>query len=107
MQINYRRNGEKFWNQVSVTPIMNRSGGGVANFVSVQQDVSERKASEAAFQLRDHALSNLSEVRGAGVTCRWLGPDPLINLKKSTYVFIFFINFFAVWFTERFWLDVT
>ena len=26
------------------------------------QDVTERKASEAAFQLRDHALSNLSEV---------------------------------------------
>lgn len=28
-----------------------------------RQDVTERKASEAAFQLRDHALSNLSEVR--------------------------------------------
>ncbi len=27
------------------------------------QDVTERKASEAAFQLRDHALSNLSEAR--------------------------------------------
>ena len=34
----------------------------MANFVAVQQDVTERKASEAAFQLRDHALSNLSEV---------------------------------------------
>ena len=28
----------------------------------LRQDVTERKASEAAFQLRDHALSNLSEV---------------------------------------------
>ena len=35
----------------------------MANFVAVQQDVTERKASEAAFQLRDHALSNLSEVK--------------------------------------------
>ena len=47
--------------QISVTPIADKAGR-VANFVAVQQDVTERKASEAAFQLRDHALSNLSEV---------------------------------------------
>ena len=45
-----------------MTPIADKAGR-VANFVAVQQDVTERKASEAAFQLRDHALSNLSEVR--------------------------------------------
>jgi hypothetical protein len=48
--------------QVSLTPI--RDGAGfVTNFVAVLADVTERKASEAAFQLRDHALSNLNEVR--------------------------------------------
>ena len=48
--------------QVSLTPIRDSSGF-VTNFVAVLADVTERKASEAAFQLRDHALSNLNEVR--------------------------------------------
>eukprot|EP00884_Botryococcus_braunii_P007045 jgi/Botrbrau1/16341/Bobra.0345s0005.1 len=79
--INYRKNGEKFWNQVSVTPIMNRSGTGVANFVSVQQDVSERKASEAAFQLRDHALSNLSE--GITISDPNLPENPIVYCNEA------------------------
>lgn len=45
---------------MSITPIKDKSGF-VTNFVAVLQDVTERKASEAAFKLRDHALSNLSE----------------------------------------------
>jgi signal transduction histidine kinase len=48
--------------QISMTPIKDSSGF-VTNFVAVLQDVTERKASEAAFKLRDHALSNLNEVR--------------------------------------------
>ena len=48
--------------QVSLTPIKDRLGF-VTHFVAVLSDITERKASEAAFQLRDHALSNLNEVR--------------------------------------------
>jgi hypothetical protein len=49
------------WNiQVSLTPIKD-AGGFITNYVAVLQDVTERKSSEAAFKLRDHALSNLSE----------------------------------------------
>ena len=47
---------------MSLTPIKDGTGF-VTNFVAVLSDVTERKASEAAFQLRDHALSNLNEVR--------------------------------------------
>ena len=50
------------WRQVSLTPIKDRLGF-VTHFVAVLSDVTERKASEAAFQLRDHALSNLNEAR--------------------------------------------
>lgn len=46
--------------QVSLTPIKD-AGGFITNYVAVLQDVTERKSSEAAFKLRDHALSNLSE----------------------------------------------
>nr|AML77241.1 putative LOV domain-containing protein [Coccomyxa subellipsoidea] len=58
--INLRKDGTRFWNQISMTPIKDSSGF-VTNFVAVLQDVTERKASEAAFKLRDHALSNLNE----------------------------------------------
>lgn len=47
---------------MSLTPIKD-AGGFITNYVAVLQDVTERKSSEAAFKLRDHALSNLSEAR--------------------------------------------
>lgn len=58
------------WLQVSITPIKDSSGF-VTNFVGVLQDVTERKASEAAFKLRDHALSNLSEVHKFCMPCTY------------------------------------
>ncbi|KAK9819724.1 hypothetical protein WJX72_001676 [[Myrmecia] bisecta] len=78
--INYRKDGTKFWNQVSITPIMDKSGR-VGNFVAVQQDVTERKASEAAFQLRDHALSNLSE--GITIADPNLPDQPIVYVNEA------------------------
>lgn len=40
--VNYRRDGEPFWNQVSITPIRNEEGT-VSHFVGIQQDVTEQK----------------------------------------------------------------
>ena len=62
--------------QVSLTPIKD-AGGFITNYVAVLQDVTERKSSEAAFKLRDHALSNLSEV-SLWTPCM---PKPLISCK--------------------------
>ena len=56
----YRADGSPFWSHVSITPIRDAAGA-VANFVAVQRDVSQRKAAEAAVQMREQALSNLSE----------------------------------------------
>lgn len=39
--LNYRRDGTAFWNQVSITPVLD-GGGRVVNFVGVQSDVTER-----------------------------------------------------------------
>lgn len=43
--INYRKNGDPFWNQVSITPIRNQEGE-VTHFVGIQQDVTEKKEQE-------------------------------------------------------------
>lgn len=52
----YRRDGTPFWCQVSITPIRDATTGQVANFVAVQRDISQRKAVEAASQMREQAL---------------------------------------------------
>ena len=42
--LNYRKNGEPFWNRLSITPIRNHSGE-VTHFVGVQSDVTARRQS--------------------------------------------------------------
>ncbi|OAQ51257.1 hypothetical protein HTG_18580 [Natrinema mahii] len=65
---NYRRDGSRFWNRVSIAPVQDETGA-VTNYVGFQQDVTERK--EATRQLRvlhrilRHNLANqLSLIRG-------------------------------------------
>src|SRR5690606_28296312 len=47
--INYRKDGAKFWNSLSITPVHDEAGR-VINFVGVLQDVSHRKSAEAKLQ---------------------------------------------------------
>ncbi|WP_049985098.1 PAS domain S-box protein [Halobellus rufus] len=44
---NYRRNGEQFWNEVTIAPLRDESGA-VAYYVGFQQDVTRRKRAEQA-----------------------------------------------------------
>ena len=51
--LNYRKNGTAFWNQLSVSPVLDSSGA-TTHFVGVQTDVTDRVEAE---QLRDQALA--------------------------------------------------
>ncbi|MCU4800171.1 PAS domain-containing protein [Halobacteria archaeon HArc-gm2] len=46
---NYRRDGEEFWNEVTIAPIEGEDGEPV-NFVGFQNDVTRRKAAEMALE---------------------------------------------------------
>ena len=46
---NYRKNGEPFWNELSLSPIRNRSGE-VTHFVGIQSDITPRVEFEAALR---------------------------------------------------------
>lgn len=48
--INKRKNGELYWENVSITPIHDESGK-ISNFLAVKQDITERKKTEQ--QIRD------------------------------------------------------
>lgn len=43
---NYRKNGEQFWNRVTIAPVENEQGE-VEHFVGFQEDVTQRKQQEA------------------------------------------------------------
>jgi len=48
--LNYREDGERFWNEVTIAPLRNEEGT-ITNFVGFQNDVTRRK--EAEFALKD------------------------------------------------------
>ncbi|TVQ08892.1 MAG: response regulator [Leptolyngbya sp. DLM2.Bin27] len=49
--INYRKNGESFWNQLSISPIYDPDGQ-ITHFVGIQTNICDRKRAEA--QLHQH-----------------------------------------------------
>ena len=48
--LNYRKNGESFWNELIITPVKNEQGK-LLNFVGVQLDMTKRQASEQRLAL--------------------------------------------------------
>jgi PAS domain S-box-containing protein len=61
--VNYRKNGEKFWNKVDIAPIHDEDGE-AANYVGFQTDVTARK--EAEFEVKrerqqlEHLLNRIN-----------------------------------------------
>jgi PAS domain S-box-containing protein len=73
---NYRKNGTPFWNELYVSPVHD-PGGRLANFVGVQNDITERKRIEETLQESEerfratfeHAAVGAAQV---GIDGRWL-----------------------------------
>lgn len=61
---NCRKNGQLYWGKTSVTPIVDADGS-VTHFLTIQEDITERKATEAKLsQSHDKLLASLSELKG-------------------------------------------
>jgi len=56
--LNYRKNGQPFWNELKISPIF-ADNGELIYFVGIQSDITERKEAEAKLLERSH-LSNLA-----------------------------------------------
>ncbi|MDB5820387.1 MAG: histidine kinase, partial [Rhizobacter sp.] len=61
----YRRNGEMFWNEVSVAPVMDDDGR-PTYFVCINVDVTAQQASAAAERLRSERLAAVFELSPDG-----------------------------------------
>jgi PAS domain S-box-containing protein len=58
---NYRKDGTEFWNRVTIAPVTDDDGT-VTNFVGFQEDVTERKESEAKLETQRDNLDTLNQV---------------------------------------------
>ena len=55
--LNYRKNGQKFWNKLDVAPVHNEDGE-VTNFVGFQMEITERKIGERRLEVLNRVLSH-------------------------------------------------
>jgi PAS domain S-box-containing protein len=46
---NYRKNGELFWNELSISPVKNENGD-ITHFIGVQNDITRRKEAEVQLE---------------------------------------------------------
>ncbi len=58
---NYRKTGEPFWNELSISPICDPDGQ-LTHFVGIQTDISDRKGAEAQMH---HQMFDLEQARRA------------------------------------------
>jgi PAS domain S-box-containing protein len=58
---NYRRNGEEFWNQVTIAPIYDEDGE-PSHYVGFQQDVTDRKRAEETLETERDRLALLNQI---------------------------------------------
>ena len=55
--LNYRQDGQKFWNRLDIAPVRDEAGE-VTNFVAFQMDVTERKIRERRLEVLNRVLSH-------------------------------------------------
>lgn len=53
---NYRRNGQLFWNELSLSPVRNNHGE-LTHYVGIQRDITTRKQAEQQLQLQSAAIA--------------------------------------------------
>lgn len=64
--INKRKNGEKYYEEMTITPVKNPSGE-IVNFVSIKQDISERKKAEESLRESELRFRGLYENATVGI----------------------------------------
>ncbi len=74
--LNYRKNGQIFWNDLSITPIQNEGGRSV-RFIGILREVTERKLNEARLRESEARFSGAFEHAPIGVALaspdgRWI-----------------------------------
>lgn len=89
--INKRKNGELYYEEMTITPVINSSGE-IINFVSIKQDITERKKAEKA--LRDSEIRFRGLYENATVGIYRSSPEGKIVMANPTLLKILGYNSF-------------
>lgn len=96
---NYRKDGDYFWNELSISPVRDREGH-LTHFIGIQTDITQRKQSQDALResearyrlLADHATDLISRHSNNGIylyaspaSQQLLGYAPEELIGKSVY----------------------
>jgi sigma-B regulation protein RsbU (phosphoserine phosphatase) len=86
--LNYRKDGEPFWNRLSITPIRDDAGV-VTHFVGIQSDVTARRRAEDALTAAKTELEQANrliqnDLQAAAKIQNSLLPAPSPNLEGAT-----------------------
>ncbi len=89
--LNYRKNGDAFWNDLTITPIIDQAGL-LTHRVGIVRDVTDRKRAEEALRISQHNLSEAQRAAHAGsyvndiASGRWLSTatlDAILGIDQS------------------------
>jgi PAS domain S-box-containing protein len=72
--VNRRKNGEPYWIEMSVTPILDEAGA-CTHFVSVQRDLTERKRADEERRRMGHKLLETQKLESLGVLAGGVAHD--------------------------------
>lgn len=85
--LNTKKNGELYWEQAVVAPVLDAEGH-VLNFIAVKQNITKRKRAEEALQLANQRLeSQLREIETLQASLREQAiRDPLTKLHNRRFL---------------------
>lgn len=79
--LNYKKTGEAFWNELSITPV-GKAGAGPAYFIGITRDITLRKASESGISKLERHYQFLFDHVQAGIVLH--GTDTSVLYANAT-----------------------
>ena len=91
--LNYRKDGEPFWNRLAITPVRDDDGQ-VTHYIGIQSDLSEQKRIESELRSAKAALEAVdrrrtAELESAAATQRALLPEKLPRVEGLELCWVF------------------
>ncbi|MFC1857463.1 transporter substrate-binding domain-containing protein [Thermodesulfobacteriota bacterium] len=62
---NKKKNGELFWEQTSISPIINKTGA-ITHYVAMKEDITERRLMEIALRKSEEQMSQAAQIGNLG-----------------------------------------